>query len=128
MRGTTSTSAVRCIRSRAETVPHMPPKTNPNRHVHKVKLTDFKAKKADEGAIEIEADDGKIFRVDPPELWDDDVAELQSAGDTVGLAHALIGDEYPDYIAAGGNAMLLMSIIAEVHGVDVGESKASSGS
>lgn len=96
------------------------------RHLHKVKLSDFKAKKADEGAIEIETDDGTVFRVDPPELWDDELTELSQNDDNVGLAKRLIGEEeYPAYVAAGGNAMLLMSIIAEVHGVSVGESKPS---
>lgn len=96
------------------------------RHVHHVKLTDFKAKKADEGAVEIETDDGEIYRVDPPELWDDSITEMSQNDDNIGVARALIGpDRYAAFIAAGGNAMVVMSILADVHGVSVGESKPS---
>lgn len=101
----------------------MPPK---KRHVHQVKLTDFKARKADEGAIEIEDDAGEIYRIDPPELWPDEITRMSQDEDTIGVARALIGDDrYDAFTAAGGNAMLLMSIIGETHGVTVGESKPS---
>lgn len=96
------------------------------RHVHQVKLSDFKAKKADEGAIEIEVDDGTIFKIEPPELWSDEITTMSQNDDNIGVARALIGpDRYDAFVAAGGNAMLLMAIIGEAHGITVGESKPS---
>lgn len=105
-------------------------KKDAKRHVHKVKLSDFKAEKADEGAIEIEDDNGEIYHIDPPELWSDDITALNDADDNIGVARALIGgdDQYEKFVAAGGSAMLLLSIIGDTHGVSVGESKASKGS
>lgn len=101
-----------------------PPK---KRHVHRVKLTDFKAKKADEGAVEIEADDGEIYRIDAPEVWSDEIAELAQSEDQVAVARALIGeDRYDAFVAAGGTAMLVMAIVSEAHGIQPGESSASS--
>lgn len=101
------------------------------RHTHRVKLTDFKAKKRDEGAIEIEADDGTVFRVEPPELWSDDIVSMSAdRTQVIEMATALLGgeEEYERFKAAGGSAAVLSAIVADEHGLDVGESAASSGS
>lgn len=103
----------------------------PKRKPTRVRLTDYKAKKRDEGAIEIEADDGSVFRVDPPLVWSDETLALsQDRTKVVELATSLLGgpEEYERFLAAGGSAALLSGILAEEHGADVGESAASSSS
>lgn len=103
--------------------------TDNNRHVRKVKLSDFKAKKELEGAIDLEMDDGTVFRIPPPELWPDAVAELNQNNDTIGAARALIGeDRYEEFVAKGGNAMAVLGVIGDEHGITVPESDASSSS
>ena len=94
----------------------------------RVVLNDFKAKKAEEGSIEIEVEGGKVFTIPPPELWPDEVAEAAKRNDTVASAAALLGDEaeYEAFKSAGGSATLLWSIIQDELGADVGESPASS--
>lgn len=92
----------------------------------KVNLTDYKERKEAEGAIDVETDDGQTFRIPPPELWPDAVGKLVKEGDMVGLGEALLGpDGYERFVAAGGSAVILNGIFAEVHGIDVGERKAS---
>lgn len=89
-------------------------------HIARVKLTDFKDKKKDEGAIEIETADGTVFRIDPPELWTDEVMRLAQDDDNLAVAALLIGlDSYDDFVAKGGSAALVMAIIADVKGVTV---------
>lgn len=97
---------------------------------HRVVLADFKAKKRDEGAIDIELENGTTVRVDPPELWPDEAQKLGRAGDDEGAAVALLGgqDQYDEFVAGGGTAMLLWSIVKDVHGLNAGESGASSSS
>jgi hypothetical protein len=55
-----------------ETCAEGDPRHAPQEGVHRVVLADFKANKRDEGAIEIEVDDGVMIRIDPPELWPDE--------------------------------------------------------
>jgi hypothetical protein len=92
---------------------------------HKVKLSDFRERKRAQGTVEIEADDGTVFKVDPPELWPD---EVNFARNNVAAAKIILGDQYEAFIAAGGTALLLVGIVGEVHGVTLGESLASAGS
>ena len=88
----------------------------------KVKLSDFKERKELEGAIDIETDDGKIFRVPPPEVWPDEVQELARDNDIIGMSKTIMGeDEYAKFCAAGGNAALVNAIFAERHGAPAGE-------
>lgn len=96
------------------------PKEKPN-HVRRVKLSDYKDRKADEGAIEIETDDGQVWRVAPPELWPDDVLSLAERDDSVGAARLLIGERYDEFVKAGGSAMLVMSIVKDEHGISTPE-------
>lgn len=100
-----------------------------NRGVSRVVLADFKAKKRDEGAIEIVGDDGAVYRIDPPELWPDDIATLSANNDSVGMVRALLGDQYDAFVTTGGgSANMVAAIIQDVHGVAAGESSASSDS
>jgi hypothetical protein len=107
-----------------------------------VNLTDFKAKKAEEGAVRIEAGT-KTFVILPPEMMSDDVySEFikleQSPEQIVDQARMLMGDDYDEFVDAGGSAILLLSIIGEAakergkaasaQGADPGESGASSSS
>ena len=101
-----------------------------------VDLADYKAKKAEEGAIPIRAN-GSTFYVRPVEcLTDDEYFSYSKAkgDDIVGQARIMI-DDYDGFVAAGGSAMLLLSIVkdhvervAAEQGVDPGESPASSDS
>lgn len=88
----------------------------------KVKLADFKERKAEEGAIDVEAEDGQVFRIPPPELWPDEVGELARTGDLVALAVAVLGgeDRFEAFKAAGGTATLLNAIVGDVHGDSLG--------
>lgn len=92
----------------------------------RIRLTDYKERKESEGAIDVETDDGQVFRIPPPELWPDSVGKLVRENDLVGLGEALLGaDGYARFVEAGGSAVILNGIFAEVHGVDVGERRAS---
>lgn len=102
---------------------------NPNRHVNRVKLSDFKAKEEKEHSIEIEVDDGTVFTVLPVNLWPDAIGELAAANDDLAAAQLLMGEaQYEQFVAAGGSAKMLFGIIADVNGLTVGESDASSSS
>lgn len=94
----------------------------------RVKLSDFKDRKRDEGAIDIEGDDGTVFRIEPPELWPDEVHSIDASKDPVAFARALLGGEerYAAFVAAGGTAGVLAGILDERHGTGTGESSASS--
>jgi hypothetical protein len=94
---------------------------------HKYNLGDFKEKKNREGAIEIETERG-TFVIDAPELWSDEVATAAMQGDATLLGPALLGAAYDEFVAAGGNAVILMSIVEEVHGENAGKSSSSSAS
>lgn len=101
-----------------------------------VDLADFKARKAVEGAIPIVAGD-RTFYIQPPELLsDDDWLRLQEVKgrDLVAQARLLL-DDYDDFVAAGGSAVLLLSIVKDhalarsaEQGVEPGGSVASSSS
>lgn len=96
----------------------MAKKTGPTR----VKLSDFRERKELEGAIDVETDDGQVFRIPPPELWPDDVLPLAQAKDIVGMARRILGDEsYDKFTAAGGSAGILNAIFVEHHGTAAGE-------
>lgn len=93
----------------------MSKKSGPTR----IKLSDFKERKENEGAIDIEAGD-EVFRVPPAELWPDELAGLR--GDLVAQAECIMGaDVFARFRAAGGTANLLDSIIKDVHGADAGK-------
>lgn len=99
-----------------------------------VNFQDFKAKRSEEGAIPIDMGE-RIFYVLPPDLIEDKnirrFFELEGQ-DPVAQAQIMMTD-YDDFVAAGGSAMLLLSIIDDVQkkqsaeqGASPGESEASS--
>lgn len=99
-----------------------------------VNFQDFKDKREEEGAIPIVIGD-RTFIVRPPEqLADDDLKRFFELEDQDPVAQArMMMDNYDDFVALGGSAMLLMSIIQEVtntqsaeQGASPGESEASS--
>lgn len=87
----------------------------------RVLLSDFKAKKEQEGAIEIETDDGEVYVIPPPELWSDDVIAAVRT-DEVAAAKVMLGGRYEAFVAAGGSAAMIMAIFKDYAGVSPGES------
>lgn len=101
------------------------------RHVRTVKLSDYKAKKEEEGAIDLVMDDETVWRIPPAELWPDAVGEMLAKQDPLGAARALVeatGKNYAEFVAAGGSAAIVLSVVGEEQGMDVPESGASSSS
>lgn len=101
------------------------------RHVRTVKLSDFKAKKEQEGAIDLVMNDESVWRIPPPELWPDAVGEMLAKTDTLGAARALVeagGKSYAEFVAVGGSAAIVLSVVGDEHGMDIPESGASSSS
>lgn len=95
----------------------------------RVVLNDYKSKKRDEGAIDIETDGG-VFSIDPPELWPDGAQKAAQSGDNEALGVLLLGGrgEYDQFVTAGGTAMILLGIVQDELGLTAGESAASSSS
>lgn len=96
----------------------------------KVKLSDYKERKQDEGAVDVELDDGSTFRIPPPELWPDSFAKglknEEFRNDAEAQARMIVGDdEFDRFIAGGGTTMLFHSLLKEEHGIEVGESEPS---
>jgi hypothetical protein len=95
---------------------------NGRRGHRRVVLADYKAKKIDEGAIDIELDDGTIVTVPPPQVWPDDVILAARTGDPIGPAKLLLGDkEYERFLAGGGSGSVLNAIIFDELGMSPGE-------
>ncbi len=96
-------------------------------------LKDYKERKADEGAIDVELWDGHVMRIPPPELWPDEIGERIQAERDGGekfppnaMAAAIVGaDELDRFIADGGTVTLFMTFMKDGHQLDVGESSAS---
>lgn len=96
----------------------MSKKTGPT----KVNLADFKERKENEGAIDIEMPDGQTFRIPPPELWPDEVADYAEKREIVAMAEAILGAErFAEFKTAGGSATIINAIFAEHHGADAGK-------
>lgn len=89
--------------------------------VKQVQLDEFIDRKRAKGAVEIVTGDGTVFTVDPPPLWPDSVAEHAARNDIVGIARALLGDRYDEFVAKGGSAAVLSAILEDHHGLTVGE-------
>jgi len=107
------------------------------RDVRRIVLSDYKAKKDEEGAIYIAVSDGgDDIKVPPPVLWSEESRRLaeraQRGDDNVDMAElfeAVLGSEqWARFAADGGTAMLLADMIQDQLGATVGESAASSGS
>lgn len=106
--------------------------TDPERHVHKVKLSDFKAKQEDEGAIDLTMDNDSVYRLAPPQLWPDSVGDYLANKELREAARVIVelldGQNYEEFVAVGGSAQIVMGVIETVHGESVPESGASSSS
>jgi hypothetical protein len=77
-------------------------------------LSDFKAKKAKEGAIHIELEGGETVTVPPAVLWPDEAHGFILERDIVNAGIAILGEpEYQRFAAAGGSASLLNAILAD---------------
>lgn len=88
----------------------------------RIKLSDYKESKANEGRIEIEADDGTVFVIPPAVLWPDDAADRYRLGDIVGCARVIMGEEeYEAFKAAGGSAGIVGALVGEEYGANPGE-------
>lgn len=98
-----------------------------NRGPSRVDLDDYKAKKAEEGSIEIKTSAG-VFTIPPPELWDDEVGAAARANDDIGAATVLLGgpERYAEFVKAGGSATVVWSIIKDEKGATLPESSGSS--
>lgn len=104
----------------------------------RVNLADYKERKADEGSIDVDLPDGTTFRIPPPELWPDLVtlriqAEQASPSDAPytheQMARDIVGtEEFDHFVAQGGTATLFHMLLKEEHGLEPGESSASSSS
>lgn len=98
------------------------------RNQHRVILTDFKARKEEEGSVYIDLPDGTFVRIPPPALWPDDVQLLAEAGKNIEVVTALVGgpEEYSRFVAAGGSAAMALAILQDELGADLGKSSGSS--
>ena len=74
----------------------------------------------------------ETFRVAAVLDWPDEVVEMQTVAATnpaafpiVDFATTLLGDQYPAFKAAGGNAMKFMRFMETIQAEPVGESSAS---
>lgn len=98
----------------------------PSKPEKTIKLADL-IREAEEAKhkIRIEAENGEVFEIDPPELWDDDVFAV--TGGPVAEAKAIMGEEeYARFRKAGGRATLVSYLIEKrIKGTSLGESEAS---
>lgn len=70
----------------------------------------------------------KTFHIPPPALWPDALLVAAANDDLVTVTQELLGKDYEAFTAAGGNSVLLFTVLKEAYGVSVGESSASTGS
>ena len=89
------------------------------------KLTEYIESKRSGRQTHIELSDGHVIKVDPLELWSDEVIQnIQT--DQVKAAKALVGPkDYERFKADGGTAALLLTIVQEGQGVTEGEASPS---
>lgn len=60
--------------------------------------------------------EGEDFSIPAVVDWPDEMFEVQTTGDIVGAARAMLGDQYESYHALGGSAQKLMVLIGHVIG------------
>ena len=98
-----------------------------------VNLQDFLDRQEREGTIPI-IGSSKTFYLRPPQLLSDaeQTALVAAEGDEVAQARIMLGDDYDEFVADGGSAVILGLILMEaieaeesVQGASVGESEAS---
>lgn len=88
-------------------------------------LAEVIAKKRNGRQLHLRLPDDTILKVDPLELWSDEVLTF-SRTDQVKAAKALLGEsDYAKFTAAGGCAALLLTLVNENQEVTKGEAKPS---
>lgn len=93
-------------------------------HARRYKLSEFRRRADDEGAITIETDDGTEFVIPAPANWPDEFRRVARAtgNDPEAIARCIIGDEtYDEFVAKGGSARILDAIIVDAQGATPGE-------
>lgn len=99
----------------------MPPRktTSPRR----VKLGDFKQQRIEAAGVELELDDGTVLVIPPPDLWPDDLFKSKTDEDYI---RGIMGDQADAFVAGGGTARIINSLMIEKAHLSVPESGASS--
>lgn len=92
----------------------------------KIVLVEYREKKLDEAGLDVELPDSTTVTIPPPELWPDAAIKAIAENDIPAAVEAALGDDHEAFIAAGGTAALVMSMVGDVFGGNPGESKASS--
>lgn len=89
----------------------------------KVVLAEYKEKMLREKSVEIGLSDGSSIFMLPPQLWDDSFIQIAKDEGDQALAEKLLGgpENYKRFIDDGGTSMILMSLIAETMGTDLGK-------
>lgn len=86
-----------------------------------VKYNAWVETKREAGVVEIEMPDGTVFSIDPPEIWSDAQQDAARSGTNKGLAQALLGDRYDEFVEKGGSANGFVYLLTEQHGLSLGE-------
>jgi hypothetical protein len=97
--------------------------------IPKVKLGEVRERLVEKGAIEVELSDGKVLRIDPPELWSDKCRHIlrDSTKDDADLGREMMGaDNWKRFVADGGTGALFAHLLMERYQMTAGESAASS--
>ena len=93
-----------------------------------VKLFDYieRRKKAGSITVDLGKEHGTVT-IPPTEVWVDEVWDLAKVGDTKAAVALALGQEPADrFHAAGGNYRMMIGLVSEKQGLNVGESDASS--
>lgn len=97
--------------------------------VKKIKLGEMQERLIDEGALDVELDDGTVLRIDPPELWSDKCREIltDSTKDDADLGREMMGAaNWKKFVAQGGTGALFARLLIERYQLTLGESEGSS--
>lgn len=88
-----------------------------------VVLSEYRQRVAAEGGIDIDTGNGVMFHVDPPALWPDEFMAAARDNDVRRLAAIIIGgpEAYSAWCEHGGTAAVLLGILREELGLDLGE-------
>ncbi len=92
-----------------------------SKNAKKYSIAALRARKQEAGVdvLPIEAPDGTMFRIPAPGFFPDEAYVALREKDSLRLAEALFGTEYPAYVAAGGQADDL-GLVLEEWGVEQG--------
>jgi len=71
--------------------------------------------------IVINIGEGDPIKVNPVQLWPDEVLELVTAEKPIEAMRMMLGDDYSRFKKAGGTAVLLLQIFKDSGGADLGK-------